>query len=253
MRYALLVSYDGTHFSGYQRQRKERTVQGELERAAAEIAGCPVKVYASGRTDAGVHARGQVCMFDAETHIPAEKLRECFNRLLPPDVKVLSSVRAPDGFDCTRQAKRKTYRYRAYFAETEMPLLRRYAARVGERADVNAMREAAALLLGEHDFKAFSSTGSSAKTSVRTVYAIDVAERAEGDAVLYEIAVTGNGFLYHMVRILAGELFAVGCGKPTSALLSALRTGERSLVAKTMPPEGLTLERVEYASPLFSE
>lgn len=247
MRYILLVSYDGTHFSGFQRQKKgERTVQGVLEQAAAEIFHTPTRVAGSGRTDAGVHAAGQVCHLDAETTIPAAKLRECFNSLLPPDLKVLASCEAPEGFDCTSSAKRKTYLYRAYYAPCAMPMLSRYAARLTGKPDIAKMQEAAKLIEGEHDFLAFSSTGSSAKTSVRTVYAVEVRETTQNDHTMYEVKVTGNGFLYNMVRILAGEIFAVGCGKSTQNITKAFEIRERSLIAKTMPACGLTLASVDY-------
>lgn len=251
MRYVLLVQYDGTHFSGFQRQVNARTVQGELERAAAEIFKGKTRVAGSGRTDAGVHAFGQVCHLDAETTIPAERLRECFNALLPPDVKVIRSALAPEGFDCTRNTKKKTYVYTAYYSECDLPLLNRYSTRLKERPDVARMRRAAAMLEGEHDFKAFSSTGSSAKTSVRTVYEIKIETKAIPFGEQYKIRVTGNGFLYNMVRILAGELVSIGCGKGMDNIESAFASGERSLIAKTMPAAGLALERVDYGVPLF--
>ena len=252
MRYVLLVSYDGTHFCGFQKQRRgERTVQGTLELVAQEIFGAPTRISGSGRTDSGVHAAGQICHFDAETTIPGEKLRECFNRLLPPDLKVLASAVAPEDFDCTRNAKRKTYVYRAYFASSELPLLSRYAARLAVKPDLASMRKAAGLLVGEHDFLAFSSTGSSAKTSVRKIYSIDIHESATDGYTMYEIAVTGNGFLYNMVRILAGEIFAVGCGKSIENIEKAFEKRERSLIAKTMPACGLTLVSVDYGVELF--
>lgn len=254
MTAALLVSYDGTHFSGYQRQAKgERTVQGVLESAALEIFGTPTRVTASGRTDAGVHAAGQVCGLTAETSIPAEKLRECFNRLLPPDVRVLASAEAPEGFDVSRAAKKKTYRYRTYFAESELPLRSRYAARLKQRPDLSKMRTAADLLTGEHDFLAFSSSGSSAKTSIRTLYAVKISEETENGHTMYEVEVTGSGFLYNMVRILSGEIFAVGCGKDIGDIRRAFETGARSCLAKTMPACGLTLMGVDYGFPLFRE
>lgn len=246
MRYALLVSYDGTCFSGWQEQPNARTVQGVMQEAAREIFGVPVKVAASGRTDAGVHAEGQVCHLDAETTIPAGKIRECFNRILPPDLRVLKSVAAPEGFDCTRGAKRKTYGYSFYYAETERPLLERYSVRVKQKPDLEKMRAAAALLEGEHDFKAFCASGSSAKTSVRTVYSVRVFDRGG----VYEIYVCGNGFLYNMVRIIAGELIAVGCGKK-EGITAAFESGDRKSLAKTMPAKGLVLIKVEYGAPLF--
>lgn len=246
MRYVLLVSYDGTEFSGFQKQPKGRTVQGELERAAAEIFGRETKVAGSGRTDAGVHAEGQVCHLDAITNIPANKLRECFNRILPPDLRVLESALAPEGFDCTRGAKRKTYCYSCYCAESEHPLIERYAVRLKEKPNLEKMRAAAELLVGEHDFKAFCAAGSSAKTSVREVYSVAIEEHAGK----YEISVCGNGFLYNMVRIIAGELVAVGCGKQ-EGITAAFEGGERNLLAKTMPAKGLRLVKVEYSVPLW--
>ncbi len=251
MRYVLLVQYDGTHFSGFQRQKNGRTVQSVLEEGAAEIFGAPTRVAASGRTDAGVHAAGQVCHLDGETSTPPEKLRERFNGLLPPDVRVLKSAEAPEGFDCTRGAKKKTYCYRFYTAESEMPLLERYAVRIKTAPDLAAMRAAARLVEGEHDFKAFCASGSSAKTSVRTVYEAEICKTGKTLFDLYEIRVTGNGFLYNMVRILAGELVSIGCGKGIENLQAAFRTGERALLAKTMPAKGLVLEHVDYGVPLF--
>lgn len=249
MRYLLLISYDGTDFSGWQNQPGRRTVQSVLEEAAGKIFVKPTSVTASGRTDAGVHALGQVAMLDGETTVPAEKLAHCFNRLLPPDVKIRASASAPEGFDCT-SAKRKTYRYTAYCSESELPLSSRYAARLIQKPDAAKMRAAARLLVGEHDFRAFRSSGFTSKTSVRTIYEAEVGEQEENGGVFYTITVTGNGFLYNMVRILAGELFAVGCGKQ-EGITRAFSTGERSALAKTMPPEGLTLVHVDYDVPLF--
>ncbi len=250
MRYVLLTSYDGTDFSGWQTQPGRRTVQSVMEEAAAQLFGAPTAVTASGRTDAGVHALGQVVMLDGETTVPAEKLSACFNRLLPPDVRVLKSAEAPAEFDVTRHAKRKTYRYLAYFSETELPLYRRTHARLLFRPDVEKMRGAARLLLGVHDFAAFRSAGFTSKTSEREIYDLTVTEREEPYGVFYAVTVTGNGFLYNMVRILSGELFAVGAGKE-EGVTRAFRTGERSCLAKTMPPEGLTLMKVDYGVPLF--
>ncbi len=253
MRYVLCVQYDGTDFSGYQRQeRGERTVQGELERAASAIFGCETRVAASGRTDAGVHARAQICHLDGETSIPAERLCLCFNRELAPDLRVIASAAAPEGFDCTRGAKRKTYVYSAYYAPTELPLFSRYAARLQECPGISPMQAAARLFEGEHDFRAFCASGSSAKTTVRTIYRIEISEIRRGTLSIFRIYVTGNGFLYKMVRSIAGELFAIGCGKPLAPLEAALAHGDRALLAKTMPAAGLLLDRVDYGIPLFA-
>ncbi len=250
MRYALLTSYDGTDFSGWQTQPNGRTVQRVMEDAASVIFGVPTALTASGRTDAGVHAAGQVVMLDGETKIPAEKLAACFNRLLPPDVKVLRSAQIPDGFDVSRSAKQKTYRYRAYYAQTRQPLLDRYAARLEFRPDTMRMERAAVLLTGRHDFAAFRSAGFTSKTSEREIYAVAIGEYPQMFATCYEIEVTGNGFLYNMVRILSGELFAVGAGKE-EGITRAFETGERGCLAKTMPACGLVLMKVNYGVPLF--
>lgn len=252
MRYVFLVSYDGTELSGFQRQKKgERTVQGELERAAEEVFGVPTHVAGSGRTDAGVHAIGQVCHLDGKSSIPPEKLYSCLNMHLPPDVRVLKSNEAPTDFDCTRGAKKKTYCYSFYTAPCEIPVLERYAVRVKGVPCPNLMRAAADMVVGEHDFKAFCASGSSAKTSVRTIYGVEITVQTENAHTMYRISVTGSGFLYNMVRILAGELIAAGLGKGTENLARALKTGERKLLARTMPAQGLSLIEVDYGVPLF--
>ena len=250
-RYVMRIAYDGTHFCGSQRQPNARTVQGVLEEAATRAIGAPVQIALSGRTDAGVHAAGQICHFDAETAIPAERLREAIGRFLPPDLGVMQSAAAPAGFDCTRGARRKTYCYRFYDAPAAFPLWERYAVRT-DPPDLAAMRRACPLFLGEHDFAAFRATGSSAKTTVRTLYALSVDVFTQYGGTMYEMRVTGNGFLYNMVRILAGELIALGTGRASpDAVSAAFAAGDRTLLAKTMPAKGLTLEQVEYEFPLF--
>ena len=254
MRYCLEISYDGTHFAGSQRQKNARTVQGELEQAAQTLFGVPTRVTLSGRTDAGVHAAAQVGQTDGETPVPPQKLAEVLNRFLPADVKVLRSAPAPAGFDCTRAVREKTYCYRFYTSRTPHPLLARYAARLEGAPDLQLMRAAARLLEGEHDFAAFRATGSSARTTVRTIYAITADAVSVCGTPVYELRVTGNGFLYNMVRILAGELYAVGCGiADASDIGAALETGRRDMLFRTLPAEGLMLERVDYGIPLFGE
>lgn len=254
MRYCLEISYDGTHFAGSQRQKNARTVQGELEKAAQALFGVPTRVALSGRTDAGVHAAAQVGQADGETPVPPRKLAEVINRFLPADVKVLRSAQAPAGFDCTRAVREKTYCYRFYPSRTAHPLLARYAARLEGAPDPQRMRAAARLLEGEHDFAAFRATGSSARTTVRTIRAITLDVVSVCGIPVYELRVTGNGFLYNMVRILAGELYAVGCGIADAAdIATALETGRREVLFRTLPAEGLMLERVDYGIPLFGE
>lgn len=258
MNTALLVSYDGTDLCGWQVQARGRTVQGEMESAISAAFGICARVTGSGRTDAGVHAAGQVCNFALPDgiRISPERVADALNTFLPNDVRVLESAAVPETFDACRTAKKKTYRYSVYFSRRENPLLERYAVRSGECPDFARMSGCARLLEGEHDFAAFSSTGSSVKTTVRTVYSVETAPRAdeyaEGVPGVY-IDVCGNGFLYNMVRIMAGALLDCGTGKLSlAAVEEALRTGNRELLGKTLPAKGLTLLRVEYPFPLFS-
>lgn len=243
MRYALKIAYDGTEFCGWQVQTGRRTVQGELENAIFSAFGVKARVCGSGRTDSGVHAAGQTAHVDLPVAIPGGRLADALNARLPEDVSVLSSCAAPEGFDANRSAKKKTYLYRLYISPRRNPLLDRYAVRVEVAPDIFAMREAAALFLGEHDFKAYCASGSSAVTSVRTIYSLDV-ER-EGDMVL--IKVCGNGFLYNMVRTLAGTLLWYARGKVTRDDVSlSLSQCDRTRVGKTLPPQGLCLSEVDY-------
>ncbi len=243
MRYALKVTYDGTNYGGWQIQNNARTVQEELEQAACEVFGCAVKMTGSGTTDAGVHAEGQACHFDVQTDIPAEKIATCLNLRLPDDVRVITSVRA-EGFDATK-GKQKTYRYSFYYSSCELPLLTRYAVRVRRLPDHDVMNAAARLYEGRHDYKAFCAAGSSAKTSERNVLSAKVVKTTYPDRIQFDFFVTGEGFLYNMVRIMAGELYEVGCGKPCE-IENAFATGRRDLLGKTMPAKGLTLVCVEY-------
>ena len=253
MRYVMKIAYDGGFFSGWQRQKNAVTVQEVLEDSFLAALGLDVKVTASGRTDAGVHAAGQICHFDAEDlRVPPEKLPDCLNRFLPPAVRVLAGATAKEGFDSNRTAKRKTYRYKLYVSNREMPLKERYAVRIESAAENERLVKAAKLFEGEHDFKAFCASGSAVKTTVRTVYEVRVAEGESYGSRDIEVFVTGNGFLYNMVRTLVGELLDLADGKKTEeSLLKAFETGDRSLVSKTMPAKGLTLMTVDYGEELF--
>ena len=256
MNTALLVAYDGTDFCGWQVQANGRTVQGELERAIEAAFGSFSRVTGSGRTDAGVHAAGQVCNFALADGIKISPARvaDALNAKLPPDVRVLQSCAAPEGFDACRAAKRKTYRYFVYFSRREQPLLERYAVRAGEPFDPELARAAADLVEGEHDFAAFSSAGSSVKTTVRTVYSVALTSPSvfPGGPRTLAVDVCGNGFLYNMVRILAGAILDCAAGRlPPERLREALCGGGRELLGKTMPARGLTLLSVDYGFPLF--
>ncbi|MBP5242073.1 MAG: tRNA pseudouridine(38-40) synthase TruA [Clostridia bacterium] len=252
MNYYTVIAYDGTHFNGWQAQRGEnknlRTVQETVEAVAEEIFKKRTVITASGRTDAGVHARGQVCSFTAETTIPPERIADCFNAKLPKDVKFLESGAAEENFDACRSAKEKTYVYSLYLSDRENPLLERYHVRVQGNLNVEKKREAAGVLEGEHDFKAFCAANSTAKTTVRTVYEIRIEEEKDAfQNCVLRIYVTGNGFLYNMVRTLAGTLLDVGFSRRGIADIErALKQGDRESVGKTMPAKGLCLLSVRY-------
>ncbi|MBQ9081428.1 MAG: tRNA pseudouridine(38-40) synthase TruA [Clostridia bacterium] len=248
--YFLVLSYDGTAFNGWQAQGKSslRTVQETLEGVAKAVFGSPTKITASGRTDAGVHAMGQVCSFTTDTTIPPEKIADCFNAKLPPDIRIQKSGLAAEGFDACRSAKKKTYGYSLYFSPRENPLKERFCVRVSGTPDFEKMQAAARLLEGEHDFKAFCAANSSAKTTVRTVYSIKIRQERTFTGEELRIYVTGNGFLYNMVRTVVGTLLDIGFGrKSLEHLKKALAAGDRNSVGRTMPAKGLCLMSVEYS------
>ena len=248
MRYVLKIAYDGTNYAGWQCQKNALSVQETLETAIQNALGEEIRVTASGRTDAGVHAAGQVCHFDSERiTVPPERMPDCLNRYLPADVRILDGWAADEEFDANRSAKRKTYCYSLYVSPREMPLKERYAVRIDGAAATEGLQKTAKLFEGEHDFKAFCAAGSSVKTTVRTVYEVRVDESESFGRRDIKIYVTGNGFLYNMVRTMVGELLEISSGRRTEeSLLLAYRTGERNLLGKTMPAKGLTLMQVEY-------
>lgn len=247
MRYVLKIAYDGTDFAGWQCQKNARTVQETLETAIETALGVKIRTTASGRTDAGVHAVGQICHFDGDLSVPPEKMPDCLNRYLPPDVRITEGWGADESFDANRTAKKKTYCYSLYVASREMPLKERYAVRIENAPSLDKLQAAAKLFEGEHDFKAFCASGSSVKTTVRTVYEVRVEEGENFDSRDLRIYVTGNGFLYNMVRTMTGELLDIASGKRSAESLErAFETGERGLLGKTMPAKGLCLREVFY-------
>lgn len=248
MRYVMKIAYDGTSYAGWQRQKNAMSVQETLENAILQALGVDVRITASGRTDAGVHAAGQVCHFDSDTlTVPPERMPDCLNRFLPSDIRIIDGWGTDVNFDSNRSAKRKTYCYSLYVSEREMPLLERFAVRVDNAPSLAVLREAAKLFEGEHDFKAFCASGSSVKTTVRTVYEVKVEETERFGCREIKIFVTGNGFLYNMVRTMTGELLDLALGKRSKdSLQKAYETGDRGLLGKTMPAKGLLLLNVEY-------
>lgn len=248
MRYVLKIAYDGTAYAGWQRQKNALSVQEALETAIETALGLTVRTTASGRTDAGVHSVGQMCHFDSDDcTVPPEKLPDCLNRFLPADIRLTEGWSAAQTFDCNRSAKRKTYVYSLYVSKREMPLKERYAVRIDDAPDISVLKRAAKLFEGEHDFKAFCASGSAVKTTVRTVYEVRVEESESLGSRDIKVYVTGNGFLYNMVRTLVGELFELARGKKTvESLQQAFETGNRELLGRTMPAKGLTLLQVVY-------
>ena len=243
MRILLTISYDGTDFCGYQIQPNGRTVEEVLEKALFDLTGSKIKTMASGRTDSGVHALAQKVHFDYEGPIPPEKFTHALNSILPSDVKVVKSKKVNGDFNARYFAKRKTYRYSLYVGDFENPMFSRYKTLIKTMPDIERMKACANVIVGTHDFKPFMASGSSVEDTVRTVYSIKTIKKGK----FIDIYVTGNGFLYNMVRIIAGAMLAVGDGKlDIKDIENTLASGEREIRIKTMPAKGLTLYSVIY-------
>lgn len=268
MRYVAVISYFGANYVGWQRQLNGLSVQETLEKALSKAFGCNVSATASGRTDAGVHALAQVVHFDAETSIPTDKIPFAVNAYLPDDVSMLSCEIAPENFNARFSAKRKTYCYKLYLSRHRRPMFEQTHEHIVVPLNYTAMRAGADVIEGEHDFKCFEATGSVIKNTVRTVYAVDIKvsplEKTESvfdgndkkadidENLIYdcivEISVTGNGFLYNMVRIIAGTLVYCGMGKLCAEdIRRAIESGDRTLAGKTLPAKGLHLINVRYS------
>lgn len=249
-RIRLIIAYDGTEYHGWQIQDNAVTVEEMLTKALQELLREPVEVIGASRTDAGVHAMGNVVVFDTETKIPAEKIAIALNRFLPEDIRVLKSEETEPEFHPRYCESEKTYEYRIANTPIQIPVLQRYSYHVYHSLDVGSMREAAAVLIGTHDFSAFCSAGSQVNSKVRTVYEIDIRQHpvvsVNGGCELV-LRVRGNGFLYNMVRIIAGTLIEVGIGRRSVASVAeAIETGERAKAGPTAPAQGLTLLGIKY-------
>ena len=244
MRIKLTVEYDGSRYAGWQRQQNALAVQQVLEEALSELTGAPVRVTGASRTDAGVHALGQVAHFDTACRVPPDKYALALNTLLPADVRVAHSQQAAPDFHARFSAKGKRYRYLMYDRPHASALYRNLCAHSIYPLDAQRMDQEARRMVGAHDFAAFAASGSVVKDTVRTIYACRVARQGPF-AVL---TVEGSGFLYNMVRILAGTLMAVGAGKlPEGAVQRAIESGDRLALGPTAPPQGLTLMEVYYS------
>ena len=255
--FKLTLSYDGGAYVGWQRQANGPSIQAEIESALARVEGAPVTVVGAGRTDAGVHAVGQVASLWLRNPIPADALGRALNATLPPDIRVVAVDEAPASFHARFDAVAKVYRYRLLRGPVASPFERRYGWHVGDALDLDRMATAGRLLVGEHDFAAFQATGSDTVTTVRRLHALTLrpgvsgtvpGDETGGGATLVEVR--GDGFLRHMVRIIVGTLVDVAAGRTTPAAVeAALRTGDRGAAGPTAPPHGLFLARVDYARP----
>ena len=242
-RFRLTVEYDGTAYCGWQRQINGPSVQQVLEETLARLTGEAVTVTGSSRTDAGVHALGLCAHFDSATRIPPDKLAFALNTMLPPDIRIRESSPAPEGFHARYSACGKVYRYAFFNSRHDCAIGRQYAAHVPLELDERLMHEEAQALCGTHDFAAFAASGSVATSTVRTIYRAQVTRSGETVA----LTVLGDGFLYNMVRIIAGTLMEVGTGKRApGAIARAIATGDRLALGQTAPAKGLTLMRVLY-------
>ena len=272
-RIRLWVSYDGTNYHGWQLQNNGITIESELNRALTELYGREIRVVGASRTDAGVHALGNVAVFDVASPIPAEKVCYALNARLPEDIRITESEEVPPDWHPRKCESRKTYEYRIYLGRVLPPVKRLYCHHVYRTLDLGAMREAAVCLIGEHDFKSFCQENAQVESTVRRVYSLELTftpafaghpaasenalapkAKEDGSAILTPdnegelvIRVTGGGFLYNMVRIIVGTLLEVGCGRLTpEAVRQILEAKDRSAAGPTAPARGLTLVRYEF-------
>lgn len=242
-RYKCKLAYDGSQFSGYQIQPNKRTVQGEMEKAMQKLhKGAAIKVFSSGRTDAGVHAKGQTIHFDSPLAIPLDKWRVALNSLLPDDVSIISVEKVDLDFHARFSVIGKEYRYFVYRSSIRDPFNRFFAYQYPYPLDLLAMREASQYMLGTHDFTSFCSAKTEVEDRVREIKEIEI---SEDDMLMFRFV--GNGFLYNMVRILVGTLLQVGSGAiEPIAIKEILEKRDRTFAGKTAPPQGLYLWEVFY-------
>ena len=239
----LTIEYDGKDFNGWQKQPNKLNIQGTIEQAIKSITGEDVELNASGRTDAGVHALGQVANFKTNSHIPIEKFAIAINSKLKRSIVIKKAEEVDERFHSRLSCKRKTYRYIINNSEEGSAIYRNLETHIPQKLDVDKMKEAVKYFEGEHDFKAFKASGTSSKNSVRTIFEANIYQKE--NRVYIEL--TGNGFLYNMVRIIAGTLVEVGIGKiEPKDIPEIIKEGKREKAGKTLPPNGLYLVKVMY-------
>ncbi len=241
-RIMLTVAYDGSAYHGWQTEPTGITVEEVLNRKLSDLLGEPVRVSGASRTDAGVHALGNLCVFDTETRIPPEKIAAALTGRLPDDIVIRESCEVPADFHPRRCDSIKTYEYTFYRASCPNPLVRRTSTFIYRPLDVDAMRRAASFLPGEHDFKSFCAAGAQVETTVRRILSAELTE----DGPFLRFKVSGTGFLYNMVRILAGTLMKAGLGQIAPEQMEGiLAARDRSAAGPTAPPQGLCLMRID--------
>ncbi len=239
----LIIEYDGKSFNGWQKQPTKLNIQGEIEKAIEEITGEKVDLTASGRTDAGVHSLGQTANFKTESQIQIEKFAKAINSKLKKSIVIKSAEEVDERFHSRYSVKSKTYRYIINNSDNGTAIYRGLEYHIPMKLDVKKMQEAMKFFEGEHDFKGFKASGTSSKSSVRTIYKGEV--KHEGERIIIEV--TGNGFLYNMVRIIAGTLVDVGLEKiKPEEIPEIIESKDRTKAGKTLPPHGLYLLKVEY-------
>ena len=240
----LTIEYDGKDFNGWQKQPNKLNIQGSIEQAISQITGEEIDLQASGRTDAGVHALGQVANFKTNSQIPIEKFAIAINTKLKRSIRIIKAEEVDEKFHSRLSCKRKTYRYIINNSEQGTAIYRNLETNIPNHLDEEKMNEAVKYFIGEHDFKAFKASGTSSKSSVRKIYKAEVIEMPNNR--IY-IELTGNGFLYNMVRIIAGTLVDVGMEKiQPKEIINIINSKDRSLAGKTLQPQGLFLLSVEY-------
>lgn len=243
-RIRLWVAYDGTNYHGWQIQKNGITIESELNRAISDLLGEEIQVIGASRTDSGVHALGNVAVFDTDSPIPAGKYAYAINARLPEDIRVTKSEEVPKDWHPRKCESRKTYEYRIFLGEILQPVKRLYCHHVYRPLDVEAMQRAASFLMGEHDFKSFCQETVQVESTVRTLYEASVLQSGEE----LVIRVTGNGFLYNMVRIIVGTLLEVGYGRlAPETIPQILDKKDRSAAGPTAPAKGLTLVKYEFS------
>lgn len=241
--YRLTLTFEGTNYHGWQRQSDRVTVQEVVERAIAETVGEPVRVRGCGRTDAGVHAERYVAVFSVDSDLPPERMKAALNSRLPEDVAVLDCDLAPDGFHPTMAVKEKIYRYTIATGEVRPVIERNFVHWVRRALDLNVMTEAAQCLIGEHDFASFVTELPPGKNTVRTIHKLDI----DADGRYITITVSGNGFLYNMVRAIVGCLIKIGQGRlEPSSMKEILDARDRTRACENPPAKGLTMVKVVY-------